>query len=102
MFVHICSAGSITELLIAAPEGWPSGLRHNWRRPLPRPIMLPDVPLKLSTLADVRALVHKRLPVRHRSKQTWQRVAPSSILGSLSAQLPEGGDAYDFVGDYLP
>jgi hypothetical protein len=48
---------------------------HNWRRPLPRPIVLPDVPLKLSTLADVRALVHKRLPEQHRSKQTWQRVA---------------------------
>ena len=48
---------------------------HNWRRPLPRPIILPDVPLKLSTLADVRALVHKRLPAQHRSKQTWQRVA---------------------------
>jgi hypothetical protein len=48
---------------------------HNWRRPLPRPIILPDVPLKLSTLADVRALVHKRLPEQHRSKQTWRRVA---------------------------
>ena len=48
---------------------------HKWRRPLPRPIILPDVPLKLSTLADVRALVHKRLPAQHRSKQTWQRVA---------------------------
>src|SRR6202034_3045107 len=75
MFVHICSAGSITEPLIAAPEGWPSGVRHNRRRPLPRPIILPNVPLKLSTLADVRALVHKRLPAQHRSKQTWQRVA---------------------------
>jgi hypothetical protein len=48
---------------------------HNWRRPLPRPTILPDVPLKLSTLAGVRALVHKRLPAPHRSKETWQRVA---------------------------
>ena len=47
---------------------------HNWRRPLPRPIVIPKV-MTLSTLEDVRALVHKRLPEQHRSKQTWQRVA---------------------------
>jgi hypothetical protein len=62
---------------------------HNWRRPLPRPIILPDVPLKLSTLADVRALVHKRLPEQHRSKQTWQRVAAvttAAARGELPAE----------------
>ena len=32
--------------------------RQNWRRPLPRPIVLPDVPLTLATIADVRDLVH--------------------------------------------
>jgi hypothetical protein len=42
---------------------------------LPRPIVLPDVPLKLSTLADVRTLIHKRLPAPVRAKQTWRYVA---------------------------
>jgi hypothetical protein len=62
---------------------------HNWRRPLPRPIILPDVPLKLSTLADVRALVHKRLPAQHRSKQTWQRVA-AVTTAAARGELPAG------------
>lgn len=48
---------------------------HNWRRPLPRPIILPDVPLTLSTLEDVRALVQRHLPAEYRAKDTWQRVA---------------------------
>jgi hypothetical protein len=43
----------------------------NWRRPLPRPIVLPDVPLTLATIADVRDLVHKRLPPSFKSKDIW-------------------------------
>ena len=31
---------------------------HNWRRPLPRPIVIPKV-MTLETLEDVRALVHR-------------------------------------------
>jgi hypothetical protein len=46
--------------------------RQNWQRPLPRPLILPDVPLKLSTLADVRTLVQKRLPSPYRAKATWR------------------------------
>jgi hypothetical protein len=42
---------------------------HNWRRPLPKPIIIPKV-MKLSTLEDVRALVHKNLPAEYREKQT--------------------------------
>jgi hypothetical protein len=42
---------------------------------LPRPIVLPKIPLTLSTLADVRELVHKRLPAEYRTKQTWRQVA---------------------------
>jgi hypothetical protein len=60
---------------------------HNWHRPLPRPIILPDVPLKLSTLADVRALVRKRLLVQDRSKQTWQRVA-AVTTAAARGELP--------------
>lgn len=47
----------------------------NWSRPLPRPIILPKIPLKFTALADVRELIHKRLPAEYRAKQTWRRVA---------------------------
>ena len=63
--------------------------RQNWRRPLPRPIVLPEVPLKLSTLADVRDLVHKRLPAPYKQKQVWQRVAvltAAAARGDLPAE----------------
>jgi hypothetical protein len=48
---------------------------HNWRQPLPRPIVLPDVPLELATLADVRTFVSRHLPPEYGAKDTWQRVA---------------------------
>ena len=59
---------------------------HNWRRPLPRPIVIPKV-MTLSTLEDVRALVHKHLPAEYRSKQTWQRVA-TITTAAARGQLP--------------
>ena len=46
----------------------------NWSRPLPRPIIIPDV-MELSTLADVRILVEKHLPKEYRSKFTWRQLA---------------------------
>ena len=46
----------------------------NWSRPLPRPIVIPDV-MELTTLADVRALVEKHLPAEYRSKFTWRQLA---------------------------
>jgi hypothetical protein len=61
----------------------------NWRRPLPRPIVLPDVPLTLATIADVRDLVHKRLPPAFKAKQVWQRVAvitAAAARGELPAE----------------
>ena len=59
---------------------------HNWRRPLPEPIVIPKV-MTLSTLEDVRALVHRHLPAEYRSKQTWQRVA-SIATAAARGQLP--------------
>jgi hypothetical protein len=59
---------------------------HNWRRPLPRPIVIPKV-MTLSTLEDVRALVHRHLPAEYREKQTWQRVA-SITTAAARGQLP--------------
>ena len=68
---------------------------HNWRRPLPRPIVIPRI-MTLETLEDVRALVHRHLPTEYRAKQTWQRVAsitsrqspPNFSMVVLSARLP--------------
>jgi hypothetical protein len=59
---------------------------HNWRRPLPRPIVIPKV-MTLETLEDVRALVHRHLPAEYRSKQTWQRVA-SIATAAARGELP--------------
>jgi hypothetical protein len=59
---------------------------HNWRRPLPRPVIIPKV-MTLETLEDVRALVHKHLPAEYREKQTWQRVA-SIATAAARGQLP--------------
>jgi hypothetical protein len=47
--------------------------RLNWSRPLPRPIVIPQV-MKLSTLADVRTLIEKHLPADCRDKPTWRYV----------------------------
>ena len=51
---------------------------------LPRPIVLPRIPLTLSIIADVRALVHKRLPPSYKSKQSWQQV------GAITAAVAQG------------
>jgi hypothetical protein len=48
--------------------------RPDWSRPLPRPLIIPDV-LTLETLADVRKLVEKHLPVEYRLKFTWRQLA---------------------------
>ena len=59
---------------------------HNWRRPLPRPIVIPRI-MTLETLEDVRALVHRHLPTEYRAKQTWQRVA-SITTAAARGELP--------------
>jgi hypothetical protein len=47
--------------------------RPNWSRPLPRPLVIPQI-MTLKTLADVRELVERRLPDGHRQRSTWQHV----------------------------
>ena len=59
---------------------------RNWRRPLPRPIVIPKV-MTLSTLDDVRALVHRHLPAEYRAKDTWQRVA-AVTTAAARGELP--------------
>ncbi len=47
--------------------------RPNWSRPLPRPLVIPDV-MTLVTLADVRTLIEKHLPKDRRERSTWHHV----------------------------
>src|SRR5262249_8769991 len=42
--------------------------RPDWSRPLPRPLIIPDV-------ADVRGLIEKHLPAEYRSEFTWRQLA---------------------------
>jgi len=64
--------------------------RLNWSRPLPQPLLIPDV-MVLATLADVRELM-RHLPANRRERSTWRRVAvewggcralPSRVISSL-------------------
>ena len=48
--------------------------RPNWSRVLPRPLVIPEV-MTLKTLADVRELIERHLPVETREKSTWRHVA---------------------------
>ena len=55
-------------------EGEPTlSKRANWSRPLPQPLLIPDV-MVLATLADVRELM-RHLPADRRERRTWRRVA---------------------------
>ena len=47
--------------------------RPDWSRPLPQPIVIPDL-MTLRTLADVRVLL-SHLPKDYRAKETWRHVA---------------------------
>jgi hypothetical protein len=59
---------------------------HNWRWPLPRLIVILKV-MTLSTLEDVRALLHRHLRAEYRSKPISQRVA-SMVTAAARGQLP--------------
>jgi hypothetical protein len=62
--------------------------RPNWSRPLPQPLIIPDV-MTLVTLADVRALIERHLPQDRRERSTWRHVAAE--LDKAAA----GGDTAD-------
>ena len=47
--------------------------RPNWSRPLPQPLVIPDV-MTLTTLADVRELL-RHVPKERRALHTWRYVA---------------------------
>ncbi|MGB7100062.1 MAG: hypothetical protein WBD95_15030 [Xanthobacteraceae bacterium] len=47
--------------------------RANWSRPLPEPLLIPDV-MVLATLADVRTLM-QHLPADRRERRTWRQIA---------------------------
>jgi hypothetical protein len=59
---------------------------ENWQRPLPRPIVIPNV-MTITTLADMRTFVSEHLPGEYRTKQTWRYVA-AVMAAAASGQLP--------------
>ena len=64
--------------------------RPDWSRRLPRPLIVADL-TTLTTLADVRDLIERHLPVPYREKVTWKYVA--ARLGEAARD----GDAAEVV-----
>jgi hypothetical protein len=62
--------------------------RTNWSRPLPRPIVIPEV-MALTTLADVRELVEKHLPAEHEQRPTWRHVAAELAKAAAGADTAD-------------
>jgi hypothetical protein len=57
----------------------------NWSRPLPRPIVIPDV-MELSTLPKGRVLIEKYLPPEYGSHQFAESAVTYSIIGHARAE----------------
>jgi hypothetical protein len=70
----------------------PPNKRADWSRRLPRPLTILGV-TTLRTLADVRDLIERHLPVAHRDKGTWRYVA---------ARLDEAARGGDVVHVVVP
>src|SRR5271170_3309319 len=51
----------------------PKRPRHDWSRPLPLPLVIPEV-MALQRLADVQTLM-RHLPEDRRERSTWRHVA---------------------------
>ena len=66
----------------------PKRARHDWSRPLPRPLAILTV-MQLETLADVRALIEKHLPAQLRAKSHWRYVAAQLNEAAQGADLAD-------------
>ena len=75
----------------------PSRSRHNWSRPLPRPLVIPGV-MTLKTLADVRRLFG-HLPKDVRARSTWQGVAAQLDAAARGADPADVSVALQLVLD---
>jgi nucleotidyltransferase/DNA polymerase involved in DNA repair len=65
--------------------------RANWSRPLPQPLVIPDVMtlMTLTTLADVRAFVTQRPPKLYRDRPHWLAVARDLEAAARGGDLAE-------------
>jgi hypothetical protein len=62
--------------------------RPNWSRPLPRPLVIPDV-MTLKTLADVRRLIERHLPEDRRNRPTWRHVRAELAKAAAGADTAD-------------
>jgi len=65
----------------------PKRPRYDWSRPLPQPIVIPEV-MALRTLADVQALMG-HLPEDHRERTTWRYAAAMLEAGALKGDTKD-------------
>jgi hypothetical protein len=68
----------------------------NWSRPLPAPLIIPDV-MTMTTLADVRAFVTKRLPEPYRDRPHWLAVARDVEAAACGGDPGEASMAIRFA-----
>jgi hypothetical protein len=70
--------------------------RADWSRPLPRPLVIPEV-MTLKTLADVRELIEHHLPPAFRAKATWQYVMARLTESAWGADAADAAIALRMV-----
>jgi hypothetical protein len=65
----------------------PKHPRHDWSKPLPLPLVIPEV-MALQTLADVQTLL-RHLPEDRRERSTWRHVAAQFEKAALKGDTKD-------------
>ena len=65
----------------------PKRRRHDWSKPLPLPLVIPEL-MALQTLADVQTLM-RHLPEDRRERSTWRHVAAQLKAAALKGDTKD-------------
>jgi hypothetical protein len=65
----------------------PKRRRHDWSKPLPLPLVIPEL-MALQTLADVQTLM-RHLPEDRRERSTWRHVAAQLEAATLKGDTKD-------------